>query len=81
MVNDGTESEFNDSFWVPDFDLPMVDTLLRGIVLSTRKKRPRYRQHFLNFILPEEARQLVGVDITPVFEEELEDKKGVNKIG
>ena len=26
----------------------------------------------------EEAQELVGVDITPVLEEELEDKKGVN---
>ena len=54
---------------MPHFGLPMGDTLLRGTDTSTLMTDLEMGNMFLNFILAEEARQLVGLNMTPFFEE------------
>lgn len=76
MVYDGTASGFNDSVWVPNFGLPTVDTLLRGTGPNTWMVDLDIGEMFLNFMLDEHSRELVGVDITQFFTEEMtEDQK------
>lgn len=75
MVYDGTASGFNDSVWVPNFGLPTVDTLLRGTSPASWMVDLDIGDMFLNFMLAEEARVLVGVDLTPFFPEEITEEK------
>ena len=82
MMYDGKSSVFNDSIWVTNFGLQTVDTLMRGIDLYsyTWIIELDIGGLFLNLIISEEAQQLVGLDITPFLEEELDDKERVNTI-
>ena len=72
MVYDGTASGFNDSVYVPNFGLPTIETLLRGTDPDTWMVDLDIGDMFLNFMLAEDARELVGVDITPFVEDELD---------
>ena len=71
MVYDGTASHFNDAVWVPTFGLPTIATLLRGTGPNTWMVDLDIGDMFLNFMLDEEARELVGVDITHFFRDEM----------
>ena len=64
IVYDGTDSGFNDSIWVPNFSLPTIETLIRGTSPDTWMVDLDISDQFLNFILHEEARRFVGIDIT-----------------
>ena len=59
--------------YVPSFGLPNVETLLRGTGPETWMVDLDIGDMFLNFMLAEEARQLVGIDLTPFFQEELSE--------
>ena len=71
MVYDGTASGFNSMVWVPSFGLPTISTLLRGTSPMSWMVDLDIGEQFLNFMLDEEASQYVGVDISPMFEQEL----------
>jgi hypothetical protein len=73
MVYDGTASGFNDSVWVPSFGLPTIDTLLRGTSSESWMVDLDIGDMFLNFMLDEDAREMVGIDLTPFFPEELHE--------
>jgi hypothetical protein len=51
MVHDASCSGLNKSLWSPNFGLPTVDTLLRGIDLSTWMGDIDVGEMFLNFCL------------------------------
>ena len=80
MVQDGTSIDFNESAWGPHFGLLTVDTLMRDTYPYTWMIDLDTGDMFLNLIIVEEAQQLAGVYITPVFEYELEEKQVVNTI-
>jgi hypothetical protein len=73
MVYDGTASGFNDSVFVPTFGLPTVETLLRGTGPDTWMVDLDIGDMFLNFMLAEDARELVGIDLTPFTFDDLSD--------
>ena len=73
MVYDGTASGFNDSVYVPTFGLPTIETLLRGTGPNTWMVDLDIGDMFLNFMLAEDARELVGVDLTPFTFDDLSD--------
>ena len=70
MVYDGTASSFNDMVWIPSFGLPTVQSLLRANTPSTWMVDLDTSEQFLNFCLHPEAIQYVGIDLSPVFEDE-----------
>ena len=74
MVHDSTASGFNDSVWVPSFDLPTVETLLQGTGPKSWMVDLDIGDMFLNFMLAEDARELVGIDVSLYFNEDR--KKG-----
>ena len=74
MVYDGTASGFNESVFVPTFGLPTIETLLRGTGLNTWMVDLDIGDMFLNFMLAEDARELVGVDLTPFSFDDLSDE-------
>jgi hypothetical protein len=71
MVYDGTASGFNESVWVPNFGLPTVEMLLRGTAPGTWMVDLDVGDMFLNFMLAEDARQYVGIDISQFFTDEM----------
>ena len=73
MVYDGTASGFNESVYIPNFGLPTIETLLRGTSPESWMVDLDIGDMFLNFMLAEDARELVGIDITPFFENNFED--------
>jgi hypothetical protein len=73
MVYDGTASGFNASVWVPNFGLPTVETLLRATSPDTWMVDLDIGDMFLNFMLDENTREMVSVDLTPFFPEELHE--------
>ena len=77
MVYDGTASGFNDSVWVPSFGLPTVETLLRGTGPETWMVDLDIADMFLNFMLDEKARELVGVDVSLFFGDGSEEEKRI----
>ena len=77
LVYDGTASGFNDAVWTPNFGLPTIDSLIRATDGNTWMVDLDIGEMFLNFMMVEEARELVGVDITPLFPEEIKDNKHV----
>jgi hypothetical protein len=74
MVYDGTASGFNDSVFVPTFGLPTVETLLRGTGPNTWMVDLDIGDMFLNFMLAEDARELVGIDLSPFSFDDLSDE-------
>jgi hypothetical protein len=78
MVYDGTASGFNEGVWVPSFGLPTVETLLRGTGPGTWMVDLDIGEMFLNFMLAEDARHLVGIDISQFFLEEIKEGKFTN---
>lgn len=77
MVYDGTASGFNDLIWVPNFGLPTVEVLLRNTRPGTWMVDLDVGDQFLNFMLHDEAQKYVGIDITPLFKEELKENKKI----
>ena len=77
IVYDGTASGFNDAVWTPNFGLPTIESLLRSTGPTTWMVDLDIGEMFLNFMMHKEARQLVGVDITPLFPEEVKAGKHV----
>lgn len=74
MVYDGTASGLNDLIWVPGFPLPRTETHLRALDSGYYMADIDIGEMFLNFVLHESMRQLAGVDLTLLFEEEAKGK-------
>jgi hypothetical protein len=55
MVYDGTKLGLNEAIWVPQFLLPMVDTLLRAVEPGTYMSDMDIGEMFLNFLLLPQA--------------------------
>jgi hypothetical protein len=75
MVYDRTASRFNNGVWVLGFGLPTVETLLRGTGPGTWIVDLDIGEMFLNFMLAEDARHMVGIDISQFFSEEMKEGK------
>ena len=75
MVYEGTTSKFNEAVWVPTFGLPTIATLLRGTASGTWMVDLDISDMFLNFMLDKNAHKQVGVDITHLFPEELDEEQ------
>ena len=73
MVYDGTACGFNDAVWVPNFGLPTINTLLRGTGPNTWMVDLDIGDMFLNFMLHFLARTYVGIDITKLSDDTLDD--------
>jgi len=74
MVYDATRSNLNASLWAPNFGLPMVDSLLRGVNEGTWMGDLDIGEMFLNFCLHPKLQKLCGVDLRPYFAEEIPGK-------
>jgi hypothetical protein len=74
MVYDGTASGFNASVYVPTFGLPTVEMLLRGTGPNTWMVDLDIGDMFLNFMLAEDARELVGIDLSPFSFDDLSEE-------
>ena len=77
MVYDGTASGYNLAVWTPNFGLPTIETLLRNTDHNTWMLDLNIGDQFLNFMMHKDARELVGVDLTPIFPEEVKSGKSV----
>ena len=64
MVYDGTASGFNNAIYIPDFGLPTISSLLRGTSPTTWMIGLDVGDMFLKFMLHEEARSYVGIDVS-----------------
>ena len=67
MVYDGTVSGLNATIWAPNFGLPTVDSLLRGMDSTTWSCDNDLGEMFLNFMLHEDIQHACGVDVSPYF--------------
>jgi hypothetical protein len=65
MVFDASRSGLNDALWSPNFDLPTVETLLRGVEFGTWMGDIDLGEMFLNFCLDEDLHEYCGVDLSP----------------
>jgi hypothetical protein len=74
MVYDATRSNLNASLWAPNFGLPTVDSLLRGVNEGTWMGDLDIGEMFLNFCLHPKLQPLCGVDLRPYFAEEIPGK-------
>eukprot|EP00957_Ditylum_brightwellii_P040427 3059724-Ditylum_brightwellii.AAC.2 len=54
MVYDGTDSGLNNAVWVPNFGLPITNTVLQFMDESTYMADLDIGEMFLNFMMPEE---------------------------
>ena len=77
IVYDGTDSGFNDMVWIPSFGLPTINTLLRGTSPTSWMVDLDIGEMFLNFMLEAEASEYVGVDLTPICDDELKEEDRV----
>lgn len=73
-VYDGTSSGFNRWVWAPSFGLPTVETMLRSVENRSWLGDIDVGEQFLNFPLDPIAQLFCGVDLTPYFLEEVNDK-------
>lgn len=72
MVYNGTSSGLNDAVWASWFALPTVDTHLRSTLPNTFMCDIDLSEMFLNFMLDKELRAYAGVDLSKLFQEEVE---------
>jgi len=70
MVYDASKSRLNTSLWAPNFALPTVDTLVRGIDEYSWLGDIDIGEMFLNFVLHEDLQPYAGVDLRPYWLEE-----------
>jgi hypothetical protein len=75
MVYDATRSKLNASLWAPNFGLPTVDSLLRGINETAWMGDLDIGEMFLNFCLHPTLQPYCGVDLRPYFAEEVSGKE------
>ena len=73
-VYDGTDIGFNSMVMVPSFGLPAIDTLKRGTDPNTWMVDLDIGEHFLNFCLYPDAVQYIGVDLIPIYNEDIKKK-------
>jgi hypothetical protein len=69
LVYDASKSGLNLSLWAPNFGLPTVDTLTRGVTESFWMADLDIGEMFLNFPLHPDLRPLCGIDVRPYFME------------
>jgi hypothetical protein len=67
MVYDASRSGLNDALWAPNFGLPTVENLLRGVNFGSWMGDIDLGEMFLNFCLDENLHEYCGVDLTPYF--------------
>jgi len=65
MVYNASRSGLNDALWSPNFGLPTVETLLRGVEFGTWMGDIDLGEMFLNFCLDENLHAYCGVDLSP----------------
>lgn len=70
MIYDATQSKLNDSLWAPNFRLPNVNTLVRGVMDYSWMGDLDISEMFLNFCMHPDLKPYCGVDLKPYFEEE-----------
>ena len=75
MVYDATRSKLNASLWAPNFGLPTVDSLLRGINETAWMGDLDIGEMFLNFCLHPTLQPYCGIDLRPYFAEEVSGKE------
>jgi len=67
MVYDATKSKLNGSLWAPNFGLPTIDTMVRGIKEESWLGDIDIGEMFLNFMLHPSLQPYAGVDLRPYF--------------
>lgn len=67
LVYDATKSKLNASLWAPNFGLPTVDTLTRGIDDQSWLGDIDIGEMFLNFMLHPTLQPYAGIDLRPYF--------------
>jgi hypothetical protein len=72
MVYDASRSGLNHSLWAPNFGLPAVDALVRGVMDHSWMGDLDIGEMFLNFCMHPELRPFCGVDLKPYFSDECE---------
>jgi hypothetical protein len=77
MVYDASRSGLNQALWAPNFGLPTVDMLVRGVHESTWMGDLDIGEMFLNFCLHPELRPYCGVDLKPYFPDEGEKHRSL----
>ncbi len=75
MVYDATRSSLNAALWAPNFGLPTVETVLRGVDEDSWMGDLDIGEMFLNFQLHPKLQPLCGVDLRPYFPEEVPNGK------
>jgi hypothetical protein len=65
MVCDSTRSGLNAALWVPSFSLPMVDSLMGMLDISSWMSDLYMGEQFLNFPLDPKLQPFCGIDIRP----------------
>lgn len=69
MVYDASRSGLNQALWAPNFVLPTVDMLVRGVQESTWMGDLDISEMFLNFCLHPKLQPFCGVDLKPYFKD------------
>ena len=70
MVYNGAKSGLNKIMWVPNFPVPNAEQLIGIQEPGTWNVDLDVSDHFLNFMMPNELRSSVGIDLTPIFKED-----------
>lgn len=70
MVYDASKLQLNRSLWAPNFGLPTVDSLVRGLNETSWMGDLDIGEMFLNFCLHPDLQPYCGVDIKPYFQHE-----------
>jgi hypothetical protein len=70
IVYDASRSKLNQSLWAPNFGLPTVETLLRGVDELSWMGDLDIGEMFLNFCLHPALQPFCGVDVRPYFPNE-----------
>jgi hypothetical protein len=71
IVYDASKSKLNQSLWAPNFGLPTVEALVRGVDESCWMGDLDIGEMFLNFCLHPDLQPLCGVDVHPYFPKEV----------
>jgi len=74
-VYDATRSNLNASLWAPNFGLPTVESVVRGVNEESWMGDLDIGEMFLNFSLHPKLQPFCGVDLRPYFGEEVSDGK------
>jgi hypothetical protein len=71
MVYDGSKSGLNAALWAPWFALPTVLEMARTVLPGYWCADNDYGEMFLNFPLHKDLQQYCGVDLSQIFDEEM----------